>query len=633
MVSLRLFVRSQFCLLIAPLLVPFSLHSDVPNTSSKQAGFVFDRSELVYKLPLPPNPPLPALLDGRVQPKFVNQLVNVLDEEWIWKPDCKTHSGSDFYKIKRVPFVADLGIFDSLNQPLFTYMFGYASKNQKPTYPGRTFIVKSHHLVHVFWENKLLHPNTGLPLPEPRYVPVDETIHIANLTHPTYPQSGIPTVVHLHGGCTTAPSDGYPEAWSTPHFAQKGPFFMKRVFDYDNEQEAMMLWYHDHALGFTRLNNYAGLIGAYIIRGAPEEQLIKGNKLPSGKYEVPLLITDKMFTSRGHLFFPYFDPANNPNEPQPSIIPEFFGDFILVNGKAWPYMQVEPRPYRFRLLNGCDSRFLQLHVVRPTDLSEGLSLYQIGTDQGLLNKPESISKLLLAPAQRADVVIDFSQYKHQTLIITNTANAPFPGGEPPDPHSSGLVMAFKVTKRLDTDHPCSKLSKKLRGHSIHRLTPTASARQVLLFEGKDAFQRILPLLGTPQQGALHWNAPVTENPILGSTEIWEIYNTTEDSHPIHLHSGNFQIVDRQYFSGTLNPETGVLTHIALLGEPILPTAAERGLFDTVIVPPKEGGPVEAIGQRTRIIMKFTLPGNYVWHCHILSHEDHDMMRPLFVRKK
>lgn len=576
-----------------------------------------------------PAPPVPTLLVGNLQPKFINMLPNALARNFILKPVGKTRRGVDYYKIERRPFVANLGIVNAQNRPLFTPMFGYASEHETPTFPGKTFLVSNHKPIKVFWKNNLVNKKNGAPLPLLRYVPVDQTIHLAMPEHPPYPKSGVPTVVHLHGGFTEELSDGYPEAWNTPHFAQKGPFLKKKVFTYSNRQEPTMLWYHDHALGITRLNNYAGLVGAYVIRGNPENRLVKEHKLPSSRYEVPLIITDKMFTANGELFFPYID-NQNPKAPRPTVLPEFFGDFILVNGKAWPFVPVEPRQYRLRILNGCDSRFLDLRLVEDqNNPAVGVQFYQVGTDQGLLNKPVAITHLLIAPGQRADLVVDFSQYKHKTLVMTNTANAPYPDGDPVDPLSTGLVMSFKVTKKLNTDYPLSHLPKKLRHHPIKRLQPTAKTRQVLLFETKDGYGRIMPMLGTPALGMLEWHQPVTETPLLGTTEIWEIYNTTGDAHPIHLHAGDFQILDRQNFTGDLDPITGVLTNIQLLGpSPIGPT--EHGLFDTAIVYPGSG---QALGQMTRIIMKFSLPGHYVWHCHILSHEDHDMMRPLLIRKK
>ncbi len=603
-----------------------SVHAQAAHTLQDKAL----QDKALQAKSLPPNPPLPELLDGTKQPKFVNKLVNVLDKDFIFQP-IHTFHGVPLYKIYRTAFLADLGIVNKKGHHLHTPMFGFAAPHQKPTYPGRTFVVNSQKPIRVFWQNKLVNKH-GEPLPEFRYVPVDETIHIAMPDYPTYPQSGLPAVVHLHGGFTEDLSDGNPDAWTTPNFAQTGPLFKKKVFRYDNAQESMMLWYHEHPLGFTRLTNYSGLNGIYIIRDQEEESLIKKHNLPTGKYEVPLMIADKMFTTKGDLFFPYYDPVNFPNEPQPSIQPEFLGDFMLVNGKAWPYLEVEPRKYRFRVLNACDSRFLDLHLTSPKSTHK-VRFTQIATDQGFLNAPVKIAHILLGAAQRADLVIDFSDYKGQTLIMKNTANAPFPGGTPPNPHSIGLVMAFKVKHKADSDQPRTHLPKKLRKHSIKKLKPTTKSRKVLLFETMDTYGRVLTLLGTPKLGGLHWDDPITEKPRLGTTEIWEIYNTTGVSHPIHLHAGNFQILDRQYFSGTQDPTTGALSNIQLLGKPIPPLPAEHGLFDTVNVFPKNGGPVNALGQRTRIIMHFGLPGKYVWHCHILSHEDHDMMRPLQIVKK
>ena len=571
-------------------------------------------------------PPLPELLNAESHPKFVNKLVDILSDDYIYKPR-KGHNCQ--YVIFRKPFVTDLGLVDCYNNPLHTPMFGYAQKGEVPKYPGKTFVVSSGHPIQVCWKNELVDAVTGKPVPLPTYVPVDETIHIAMPMDPEYPESGVPTVVHLHGGFTEEQSDGFPDAWVTPFGAQKGPAFIKNVFTYSNNQESMMLWYHDHTLGYTRLNNYAGLIGGYVIRDKMENELIKEEKIPSGIYEVPLIIVDKNFTKDGQLFFDYCDQDDAPCAPAPTALPEFFGEFILVNGKVWPYLEVEPRQYRLRPLNGCDSRFLDLAFVKEGH-DEPLCFYQIGTDQGFLNKRLKIDHLLMGPGQRADLVFDFSCYEGKTIVLTNSANTPFPDGDPVNPCSTGLVMAFKVTK--EATHHCTKVTKKLRKDPIARYTPNAPTRQVLLFESVDQYCRIFPLLGTPSLGGLMWDAPVTETPMQGTTEIWEIYNTTMDAHPIHLHAGNFQILNRQYFAADQDPVTGALSNIQLLGSPMEPLPAEKeGLFDIVNVPPASmDAPEHALGQITRIIMPFTLAGQYVWHCHILSHEDNEMMRPMTV---
>ncbi len=185
-------------------------------------------------------------------------------------------------------------------------------------------------------------------LPKRHFLPVDQSFLDVELPE-------VRTVTHLHGGETPSPSDGYPEAWFTKGYEEVGPFFEREVYEYLNNQRATMLWYHDHAMGITRLNNYAGLPGAYIIRDKHEKSL----NLPSGKYEIPLIIQDRSFNHDGSLSYP-----NQPNDasnvlPNPSVIPAFFGDTILVNGKVWPYMEVEPRKYRFRILNASNTRGYQ----------------------------------------------------------------------------------------------------------------------------------------------------------------------------------------------------------------------------------------------------------------------------------
>ena len=206
----------------------------------------------------------------------------------------------------------------------------------------------------------------------------------------------------IHGGSTPPESDGHPEAWFTKGFERAGPLFEQKTYQYPNDQRATTLWYHDHALGITRLNVYAGLAGFYLIRDKEERSL----KLPKGPYEIPLVIQDRSFNEDGSLFYP-----SCPNEidggtcegdelPNPSIVPEFFGDTILVNGKVWPFLEVEPRKYRFRLLNGSNSRFYILKFDKT------LPFIQIGTDGGLLETPVTLNEIILGPAERADVIVD-----------------------------------------------------------------------------------------------------------------------------------------------------------------------------------------------------------------------------------
>jgi spore coat protein A len=468
------------------------------------------------------------------------------------------------------------------------------------------------------------------------------------MAHPV--KGGIPVVTHLHGGHTESASDGLPEAWFTQGFKESGPFFVKKEYYYDNDQEAATLWYHDHALGITRLNVYAGLAGFYLLRDDNETNLANTGVLPGGPYEIEIVIQDRMFTDDGALFFPSTDPEIEPGFPSlppgPSAIAEFFGDFILVNGAPWPKLEVEPRKYRLRFLNGSDSRFyvFELHDAEMGGTAQ--QFYQIGTDNGLLVTPVPLTKLLLAPGERADLVVDFTGQTELTLRNFGPDD-PFKGfnpdgtvsyGEggvapPADPATTGKIMKFIVNQPLDTNVPNATVGMgTVLRPNIMPLTQDGSTRQLVLFEGLDEYGRLQPLLGTLQDGSLAWFEPITENPMVDDVEVWEVYNATEDGHPIHLHLVAFQIMNRESFTGTVTEKDqpqhdgsfgvgGILSEVALGGDVRGPEANEMGWKDTAVMLP---------GEVTRVIAKFDRPGRYVWHCHILSHEDHEMMRPFYV---
>jgi len=379
-----------------------------------------------------------------------------------------------------------------------------------------------------------------------------------------------------------------------------------------------------------------------------------------------------MFTKKGELFYPGFpgDPfwddfitgegLEDDEVPQPSALAEFFGDHMLVNGKIWPRSSVEPRHYRMRLINGTDSRFLvvRFRAVPPgaSDLSGAgspLPFYVIGSDQGLASAAMTIDTLVFEPGGRYDIVFDFSDpaLAQQRIIMENIGgDAPFGGafGDDLDPEDlfpdrqTDRIMAFDVDLPLDSSVPDVFNAAAI---AVYAGNPgvTTKTRKVALFEGTDEFGRLQPLLGTAEPavdeagyvvtGAIAWHAPTTENPGLGETEIWEIYNATGDAHPVHLHLVNFEILDRQEFTADLieqpveqhNGESGVgfrLENI-VLGAPV-PAAVEyveNAPKDMVTALPE---------QVTRIKVTFDKPGRYVWHCHILSHEDHEMMRVLKV---
>jgi spore coat protein A len=436
-----------------------------------------------------------------------------------------------------------------------TKMWGFGG-----SFPGPTFDLRSGEEVTVEWANEL---------PQKHFLPIDHSLHGAEKDKPE-----VRAVSHLHGAKVRPESDGYPEDWIVPG--------KSAVYHYPNRQDAAMLWYHDHAMGINRLNIYAGLAGTYILRDKAEEAL----HLPGGKYEIPLVITDRMFDKDGQLYYPVSD---NPDSPW---IPEFFGNANLVNGKLFPFLEVEPRKYRFRVLNASNGRFFRL------SLSNKQTVQQIGTDQGLLAAPVPLQKIVIAPGERLDLIIDFKDAAGSKIILNDNFVA---------------LMQFRVSNSGAKDD--SLLPASLR--TIEKLQESAAVktRMLSLDEVDDKVQNPVKMM---LNGA-SWHDPVTENPVLNSTEIWSFINPTDDSHPIHLHLVRFQILDRRKF------ETfGYLVHqqLRFTGPMVPPDPTEAGWKDTVRAEP---------GMVTRIIARFEgYAGRYVWHCHILEHEDNEMMRPYDV---
>lgn len=535
------------------------------------------------------------LLDPSSQTKYVNEL----PIPSVMEPELQ---GGNFYKVSISQFKQHLGLFDEHDAPLMTTVWGYNG-----LYPGPTIEAYKNEKIIVRWENNLIDEDGNLL---EHILPIDPTVHQAD------PITGIPVVTHLHGGHTEAASDGHPQAWYTQNFEYTGKHFAKENYVYDNDQEATTLWYHDHALGITRLNVYAGLAGFYLLRDDFENSL----QLPSGAYEVPLVIQDRSFYANGELYYPselshLEDPLEEPLPDNITVLPEMFGEFILVNGKVWPFLEVEPRKYRLRLLNGSDSRFYDLKL-------PGVNFYQIGSDGGLLNRPIKRSRLLIGPGERLDVIADFSNPElwGSTLIMKNTARSPFPFGTNPDPESTGQIMAFKVTKELNTEIPEYTIPDFIRSAPIVSLQNNSEVRKLVLFEGTDEYGRLKPMLGTASKGPLPFMEEITENPMTGDIEDWEIYNTTADAHPIHLHLVHFQVLNTQKFN-TKSFVPGDPSSIQLLGQPKAPSDENSGWKDTYIVQP---------GEVARLRALFDKEGLYVWHCHILSHEDYEMMRPFYV---
>ncbi len=615
------------------------------------------------------------------------------------------HGPIDYYEIAVRQFQQEI-----LPPPLArTTVWGYGSINHPGTfnYPAFTIEAEVGRPVRVKWINDLV-DEVGDALPH--LIPVDPTLHWANPpggvsgrdSRPLFaetpgPYRGpVPFVSHLHGGRNAQESDGFPEAWYLPAargvptgYATEGTryeFFRQEferkfgvawepgtaTFQYDNDQPPATLWYHDHTLGMTRANVYAGPAGFFLLRSheAPGAGSGKGERLHEGArpyegraqdtaqpvragglenvlpgpapgvgadpfgrfFEIPLAIQDRSFKPDGSLFYPesrtFFDGFPGPFIPgsdmSPIWNPEFFGNTMVVNGRTWPFLEVEPRRYRFRFLNGCNSRFLVLKLVtdplasRPA--AAALPFWQLGAEGSFLPQPVELDQLLMGNAERADTVVDFTGLPPGTEIylVNEGPDEPFGGGVvgvdylPADPATTGQVMKFVVVPLASKDR--SRPPEELRLPRFERLGPAEHVRRVSLNEEATSFPGfdgpVAALLGTVDgEGVpvpLLWMDAVTENPALHATELWEIYNFTVDAHPIHIHEVQFEVVNREPI------EPGLLR---------LAESWEAGLKDTVIAYP---------GEITRVKVRFDQPGLFVWHCHIVEHEDNEMMRPLFV---
>jgi spore coat protein A len=543
---------------------------------------------------------------------------------------------------------------------------------------------------------------------------------------------------HLHGGFVPWLSDGGPMAWYTPNgnCGESLMFdFMKSKLNaalqpgqaeyyYPNAQSARMMWYHDHAHEITRLNAYAGIATGYIIRDAAEDNLLNcglPNYVEAGGREIPLVVQDKVFVGPdiaiadplwtslttaksqtvGSLWYPHTYEKNrwrftgNTVMPDPSCIPEMFGDTMLVNGTVYPQVTVEARRYRFRMLNACQARFLNVQLYAADASRDGITYNKsipvnfpgpnflvIGTEGGFLPNAVTVPSaqpfnplmltsglpnMLMAPAERFDFLVDFSGQAGRSFILYTDAPAPFPFGDPRTDFYAGntngvttkpgygpdtrIMMRFNVIAAAGVDQPLAITGESLRAgldpfiappgiavqNGAVNLPPGTAVRQLTLNEAFDSLGRLIQLIGTNQTNLLvpgsfgqMYMQTSTENPTVGSTEVWQIANLTGDTHPIHFHLVNVQVLARQPFDTRKYAGTPIFT-----GPARNPDPTELGWKETVRMNP---------GEVTTVIMRFDLPSvpfvvpssprtggaEYVWHCHILEHEEHDMMRPLVV---
>jgi spore coat protein A len=708
------------------------------------------------------------MLDPTDIPKYVIPLVI--------PPVMNNDGTTDSYDIAVREFKQQIlpgGIWNALNgrndnfKPTTVWSYGPAADptpmvapdpSSQFNYPAYTIETISGTPVDVKWINDLVEENGNFL---PHLIPVDQTLHWANPpagpgntdsvgTDPTSYEGPVPIVTHVHGAHVDPHSDGYPEAWWLPAannipdgYATCGTLFDDKTgtnpgnlgyaeYYYRQDQPATTLWYHDHALGMTRNNVYAGPAGFWLIRGGDYDGAAVGGtgdpavlpgpapvagegvvqvNFPSElggereKYrEIPIVIQDRSFKKNGNLFYPmtraFFEglapkdlkiPFAPYSDVAPIWNPEAFFDVMVVNGVSWPELKVAPALYRLRFLNGCNSRFLWLKFSDPN-----VEVYQIGAEQGFLAEPvltnvldldqsgDGTGQLLIALAERADVIVDFRGLADGTEVyLTNIGpDEPFGGGIPgedfdaADPDTTGQVMRFVVDTSLDGESPTDP-SGATPATDPADLVPNSEPalgdaegdpRSVSLNEEESQVVCVLadevtgeylipikefdcnatPPAGTivvpfgptaallgqvdltdpddPQGIPLRWSADgvgsektvtvpagdvsvwVTENPALDATEEWDIYNFTVDAHPIHLHLVRFEVVERRAFGEERGEGWG-------------PEPWESGYKDTVIAYPGEITTVKAL---------FDVEGLYVWHCHIVEHEDNEMMRPYFV---
>jgi spore coat protein A, manganese oxidase len=446
-----------------------------------------------------------------------------------------------------------------------------------------------------------------LPSTYPAWIPVD--------TRLTPLGNQVRVMTHLHGGFVAAGSDGNPAV--TPNGFGRGE--VQTVF-YTNqlpEMPASLLWFHDHGLGATRLNVFAGLAAAYILR----DQFDTGGEpnpigIPGGPYEIPLVVQDRQFNSDGTFLYPTSDI------PGVTWIGEYFGDVMLVNGKVWPFLDVEPRLYRFRILNGCNARILNLDI-------PGVKMSQIGAEGGLWDAPVPVTQLVLAPAERADVIVDFSTVAGQRLPMSNH--------QPPKPVATPAptltqVMQLRVGTTVTQPGPTT-IPSSLPGRAANLSNPVKTRFITLNEVAPETADWFLNLNAAAfSQGP----SPDDPNPAAGTVEDWVYINMTGDTHPMHTHLVTFQVIGRTPFNvkayqakygGSNGVPGGIDPTPFATGGMLPPDPTERGFKDTVKVNP---------GYFTRIRAKFDLPNGvtapqkYVHHCHIVEHEDNDMMQRFTV---
>jgi spore coat protein A, manganese oxidase len=479
---------------------------------------------------------------------------------------------TDSYDLTLSEFSQYLGLRDANGRPLQTTVWGYNN-----SFPGPTFRVQQDNPIRVNWINQL---------PQTHLLGVDRSLHGNNNGEPE-----VRAVTHQHGGINTPEDDGNPMAWTTPGQTDH--------FNYTNAQNPGSYWYHDHTMGNTRTNIAAGLEGAYIVEDKKDKL-----RFPKGEFDVPLVVADRSFDANGQIVYAGAKQWE----------PEYLGDRVLVNGMVSPYQDVKKASYVYRFINGSNARFYRLKLIDQRGTQHPLVV--LGSDGSY--SPFLSWNLLSSPGERFDLSLNFRYYASlgvTSLRLTNDAPGPYPMGDAPTA-SLQEVLEFRLpekkVKNIKNDEP---LFLPTWTAPIYGLDLNVPIRTLKLQEDLDANGDPIRL----NIDGLGYHDPVTEVVRLNQPEIWEFVNTTADSHPIHLHEDAFKVLSRRAFDTVKYEATNqvVYTEAARLAEP-----SEYGSKDTVKVNP---------GEVTRIYVKFThFTGDFVWHCHILEHEDNDMMRPLRI---
>jgi len=535
--------------------------------------------------------------------------------------------------------------------------------------PGPTFENTRGIPAQVTWRNQITRPHIFA---------VDPTIHTANpnaMEHPGTPynpfppgyeaaQSPVPVVTHTHGLVVKPQFDGTAEEWFTA-IGHKGASYVSNVYEMPNEQPSTQLFYHDHAMGITRLNVMAGLVGAaYFIRDPNSPLDRPDSPLPRGEFEIPLAISDRAFFTDGELDFPRV--SDNPHLAYWQAEDE--SNVVIVNGRVWPNLNVKRRQYRFRLLGASNMRVWQFQFeLNQVGSGTFLPFTVIGSDGGYLPEPKVIDRVIMGITERNDILVDFSQFPAGTQIFMRNTLAIDDDGEiiVPDPATVGQVMRFTVVN--STPVPPPVLDKRLFPPRA-TLTPNAPKRTKVTVRFRDDAEHVTPTDRMRTIDGLMFTSPGTEFPLIGSTEQWDIVNTNDPdddadagAHMIHLHLLEFQVLNRQRFDNErflqdwfLFNGHRVMTRPIVLpmggyleGDPIPPAPNETGWKDTVRADPQHvtrivtrWAPQELSASGVQpgqnlYPMDVEFPSNrdtwtspgYMWHCHMLGHEDHDMMRP------